>query len=564
MIRIGLLLNDMVVPSWAARLVDEIERTGIAEIVLLILDDSGKDVAVSPLWQRVLRHPIQIFGHAFDRVLDIIDRRVIEVALELPDAFEMIDVSSRLKGIKVARVVPVRSQWSDRIPDADCAAIESERVDILVRLGFRILRGRILSTARYGVWSFHHGDNRVNRGGPPGYWEVAEGWPVTGCVLQALSEDLDNGLVLAKTWSSTDQRSVAQNRNALYWKSLMMLPRQLIRLHRDGGEKYLAVAASREFRPRMYSNRLYRRPNAFEHAKHTAARLWRRLRNAIVSRLYDNQWALIYKFSSEFATSLWRFTRFDPPIDRFYADPFVVRRDGRYFVFFEEFIFAKGHGHISTIEFGQDGPIGMPEMVLDIGSHLSYPFVFEFAGDLWMIPESRRSLTISLYRCTEFPGCWVKVIDLFTSVDAVDTSVTYRDGKWWLFTNIVQVAGSPRSDELYLFYSNDLVSDKWTPHPMNPVVSDVRSARCAGRLFERDGRLYRPSQDCSVRYGWALNFCEIDLMSETEYSEHLVSKSTPDWNSKTLGIHTFNSCDQLFVADVLVKKPRWRAGGQLP
>ena len=65
-------------------------------------------------------------------------------------------------------------------------------LDVAISFGFRILKGRALRIAKHGVWSYHHGDNHINRGGPAGFWEVLEGSPVIGSVLQVLDEDLDN------------------------------------------------------------------------------------------------------------------------------------------------------------------------------------------------------------------------------------------------------------------------------------------------------------------------------------------------------------------------------------
>ena len=101
-------------------------------------------------------------------------------------------------------------------------------LDVALCFGFRILKGDALKIARHGVWSFHHGDNLVNRGGPAGFWEVMDGIPVTGSVLQILTEDLDNGRVIYRSWSPTSDRfSVKANRNNLYWKSSAFVIRKL-------------------------------------------------------------------------------------------------------------------------------------------------------------------------------------------------------------------------------------------------------------------------------------------------------------------------------------------------
>ena len=80
-----------------------------------------------------------------------------------------------------------------------------------------------------------------------------------------------------------------------------------------------------------------------------------------------------------------------PPRDRFYADPFVFERGGRSYLFFEEFPFATRKGIISCIEFDEQGFIGSPSVVLEATHHLSYPFVFDWEGQLYMLPESHDS-----------------------------------------------------------------------------------------------------------------------------------------------------------------------------
>ena len=101
----------------------------------------------------------------------------------MPDAFEMVDVSDLLGGVPAISVSPRRTKFSDFIEGDDLERVREAGADVFIRLGFRILRGGILTAAPAGVWSFHYGDNRVNRGGPAGYWEVLLSWPTTGSIL---------------------------------------------------------------------------------------------------------------------------------------------------------------------------------------------------------------------------------------------------------------------------------------------------------------------------------------------------------------------------------------------
>ena len=554
-LRIGLLLSSVEVTAWVVRMVDRIQRSHYAEIVLLVIDSTPQP-GPAPRWPvRLLREPRATWQQLMLRGTAALHQRV-EARPELPDAFAPVDLSPLVPSAKRLEVRPERTQWSDRLSAADVQAIRDHEIDVLVRIGFRILRGDVLQAARHGVWSFHHGDNRVNRGGPPAFWEVMQGWPQTGCTLQVLSEDLDNGRVLARTASSTIATSVTDNKRSTYWKSLSLLPRQLEALHRLGSERFFADARAREPDPQLYSQRLFRAPEHGEYARSVMRKLFARVALGVAARLWFGQWILLVHFSSSLSGSLWRYRRLVPPRDRFWADPFVIEREGRYWVFFEELMYASRKGHISVMEVLPDGSHGPVQQALVEAHHLSYPFLLEHDGELFMIPEARTSRAVSLYRCVEFPARWEKVMDLMSDVGAVDATVHRHDGRWWLFANMVENPGASSCDELFLFHSDRFPSQQWTPHPMNPVISDVGTARPAGRLFMHDGRLYRPSQDCGPLYGYGLNFNRIDRMDTEGYAETTVTRAGPHWAPDLLGVHTFNAAGRLHVIDALIRRRR--------
>jgi len=194
--------------------------------------------------------------------------------------------------------------------------------------------------------------------------------------------------------------------------------------------------------------------------------------------------------------------------------------------------------------------------VIERDYHLSYPFVFEWQDQLYLIPESAENQTIELYRCKEFPFDWEYSHDLMENVLAYDTTLIEHDGIWWLFANMQQHAGASSWDELCLFYSDSPISTKWFPHPMNPVVSDVRYARPAGKVFSKNEKLFRPSQNSSHRYGYGLNICEIIEMSTTSYKEKVIRKVLPDWHHSLRCVHTFSQTDDLVMIDAICRTRR--------
>jgi hypothetical protein len=235
-----------------------------------------------------------------------------------------------------------------------------------------------------------------------------------------------------------------------------------------------------------------------------------------------------------------------PPTDRTYADPFVVDHAQGTLVFLEELLFATRKGTIAVAELQADGKLSEPRTVLERSYHLSFPFVFREGADWFMIPETASNSTVELYRAEDFPDRWVLERVMLQGLRARDTTVLHARGSYWLFTTIE--GSDSRHDELHLFRSDELAGP-WAPHPRNPVVSDVRCARSAGGVFEQEGHLIRPAQDCSERYGGALVFRRIVLLDEQQFREETVARVPATWTHGLHGAHTYNRSQSVEVID---------------
>ena len=557
-LRIGLLLNGTELAAWAYRMIEIIKDSDYAEISLIVENTLPAEKRRLSLVSQIARkiRSGQFWTTVIRLTLTTLERRLIGKPGGLPNASKQVDGKDLLAGIKVIKVHPKRQGFSDYIEGDELARIQAHNIDVFIRLGFRILRGDILRSARYGVWSYHHGDNRVNRGGPPGYWEVMESSPVTGTMLQVLTEDLDGGKVLYRSYSSTHDMSLADNKSNVQWKTLHFIPRKLKELHEEGEETFFARVKEENAHPQFYDRRLYKAPTNSELGVLLWKKLLQKCRRKWNDALYFMQWFLLYDIREGISTSFRRFKHITPPKDRFWADPFIVARDNKYYVFIEEFLYATQKGHISLIVMNKDGSFEPPVRILETPYHLSYPFVFEFENNFYLIPESSANRTVELYKCTAFPFKWEFQRNLMNNCGAVDTTLIQWQGRWWMFVNQIQTVGASSWDELFLHYSDSPFSDNWTPHQRNPVVSDARSARPAGRLFVRNGRLYRPSQNCSGHYGYGFNICEITKLTETEYEEKIVSRVEPKWDKNIVSTHTINYEDGLTIIDGQLRRRR--------
>lgn len=97
-------------------------------------------------------------------------------------------------------------------------------VDVAIRFGFGVIKGKALTAPKFGMLSFHHGDIRKYRGRPAGFWEYMNGDSTAGVTLQRLSEKLDGGKIIEFTQVDiSDTSSWLEVRRRLYQASEPML-----------------------------------------------------------------------------------------------------------------------------------------------------------------------------------------------------------------------------------------------------------------------------------------------------------------------------------------------------
>jgi hypothetical protein len=215
------------------------------------------------------------------------------------------------------------------------------------------------------------------------------------------------------------------------------------------------------------------------------------------------------------------------------ADPFFLRIGTRWYLFFEAFNGQSGLGEIAyaTSTTGLDWSYG--EVVLRESFHLSYPQVFAWDSQIYMIPETRQAESVRLYVAQDFPRSWRLVTTLLEGPFA-DATILRREDRWWLFAQ-------RGLDELRLYGSSEL-REGWREHPSSPLFAgNRRHTRPAGRMILYDGRLLRFAQDGWPSYGTRVLAFEIDRLSESDYQEHEVAEnpvlraSGSGWNA--VGMH---------------------------
>ena len=198
----------------------------------------------------------------------------------------------------------------------------------------------------------------------------------------------------------------------------------------------------------------------------------------------------------------------------FVADPFMTRRGGLWHMFFEVMNGQTRRGEIGLAESADGLAWSYRQIVLAEPFHLSYPYVFEWEGEHYMVPETLGANAVRLYRAAYFPTDWVCLGPLFEGTLA-DPSLFRFAGHWWLFA-----CSTPyRHDTLRLFGA-DRLTGPWTEHPASPVVvEDSLSARPGGRVLVTGHSVTRFSQVCFPSYGSQVRAFEIRELAGASYSE---------------------------------------------
>lgn len=543
---IGVLLDDVKVADWLYASLERVKCSPAVNRVVLLIDET--------------RTPASPVTTAY-RLFDAMDTRLSR-KLMARDALARRDVRALFPETQCIYFNSQTEGAGRRMADSDKALITELHLHVLVQ-GEATRELENLPSSRFGLWFYRFGDRRRVQGSPVGFHEYLHKMPTTGASLEMRSGARgDIARVLEQMVTTTYFFSPRVNRNLLYQSAAGMLARQLEKLHRLGAQRYFAEIEKREPPFGFHAYPEYRVPGWLGTLRAWGTYFSRVLVKALRDRLLWEKWHLLINLSPGNAAHPCRYREVVAPAGEYWADPFLWRHEGKDFVFMEIFCRQRQKGHLAVSELRNDGTLTAPVTILDAPYHLSYPCLVEHQGTLYMLPESKDNNAVSLYRCVEFPYRWEWLMHLMEDIAAVDTTPFFHDGKWWLFMTVVDVDGARARETLCLFYADDLLSREWTPHPLNPVVTDTRHARPAGHLLRQGERLFRPAQDCSNTYGHALVFREIKTLTVDDYEEAPCEALGPFWSPGLVGVHTFARQGDVTVIDAcrrVFNSPRLQA-----
>ena len=432
-----------------------------------------------------------------------------------------------------------KSGYVYRFDESDIEKLRKLDLDLLVRCGSGILRGAILNAARSGILSFHHADNRVNRGGPPGFWEVFEKRSSTGFMVQRLTDELDGGDVLLRGSILTEATYIL-NYLAVKERAGSYMRAAIIGLFANTLHPETST---------VYDRILYRNPFLFQSLKYAFYLIGYASKRSVQKLFAVREiWSVGYCQSDWHKAVLWRARTLRNPPGHFLADPFALKdASGRRYIFVEDYNFSWGKGVITAYEVNSDGTNCCVGIALEEDCHLSFPYIFRFNGEIYMCPESSARRDIRIYRCLELPLKWEMVKIAMENVSAVDSMIFEKENKWWLFTTIQSTARGG-AGELHIYFAENPLAD-WHPVRGNPVINDALGGRNGGLLRDCDA-VYRVAQVPGFKqYGQSFAINKIEVLSEYEYKESMFQIVEAKFLKYIIGTHHMHHDEDFVVFD---------------
>lgn len=540
-IRIGILSKNFAdLEFYELRIIDEISKNPKYDLVVFILDHDEVGIKRS-VYHRLLRQLSSKFSDVLFRFQINIEKK-----LYLKGGSNR-NVNFNFDSVSKINCKVERGKYTDEFSPNDIAKINKLNLDLLVRFGFRILKGEILNSAKYGIWSFHHADNYVNRGGPAGFWEVINRSDCVGVTLQKLTNSLDGGVVISKAFVNRYNSFYVNNTNIknisveLFLKSLSQL-----------ANKKLVIEASLP-----YSFPLYKNPNLFNVFKYLVIfyrdLVLRKVKLLLESckLIFFDVWKLYYSDGNVFERPLYKAISLSPPRGHFYADPFLIKFNGQKYIFFEDYDYRSKKGVLKS-------GIIEKKSIKDIrtlnisAKHLSFPYIFEYNNEIFLLPEMDSGYGVNLYKSITFPHEWELVKQAFPGETFVDSTLFFDKECIWLLTSKKTTDILPENN-LFIYRIKDINFSEIIPHQNNPVYLDTRHSRNAGAVFSVDGKLFRPSQrNVFGRYGFSINVRELVRISDSEFIEVDCALLGPNFRKDLSGIHHICQLDKSFCFDASV------------
>ena len=549
--KIGVLIDDYYLSKFEKENLELLKNSGLNIELYSIFHDYKKENLIQAINSKYKQSGlIKLFAITFFKILVKIEKEILKIFYP---KIKNIDNKHLIKKDFFNKIINIKPIFSKNkllveYSKKDVELIKNEKLDIIIRgnaPGF--FKGEMLKMSKFGIISFHHGDNIWNKGGPPGFWEVVLKKPSTGFIIQILTHELDNGKIVFKGECAT-QKTFLLNQYNVFCESNNFISKSIVKILKE--QKINSVDTST-----INNNSIMKSPSFYFIFKYIFLTL--KLFFIIFFQKFilkkQHIWEISYDRNYFDKIDYKNIKKIKNLPGHFFADPFVVERNKKHYVFVEDYIKKDSKAVISVIEIDDKDNHKHFTNIIEEDFHLSFPFIFEYENDLFMVPESSENKDIRLYKCLKFPNKWIYCYNLISNIHAADTIIFKKSNLYWLLTTTSN--NNDYSSQLNIFYSDNPLSQSWKAHKNNPVKYDINNGRNGGLIIKNNGELIRAVQTFDYnkygqnQYGRKINLNSIINISETDFIESFKYTINPYFKKNILGTHTINSTNNFTVID---------------
>lgn len=419
----------------------------------------------------------------------------------------------------------------DRHAETVAGALAAARPDFLLQLDTGPPSLQMLEIPRFGVWRF------ATALAPLAFWEVFDGLYYSEIRLERLTADPALCIPLERRWIKVERHSYSETL-AAFIEEMTEMPVYVGRCGLEANSESIAFPPVRTLPP-----------TAIERTSMQIKLAFRGICRQIAGMFFSETWrvGMIEDPIASFADLDYLPSPHwlpNPASNRFLADPFMAQTSSGYLLLAEDYDFPTDRGRIVQ-EFSADGNFsGRMQGALQEDCHMSYPFLLDYQGELYCIPETHQKNGAFAWRWNAASSTWCEPREILPNLACVDPTVVFFDGRWWLFCTDKH---DGVDSKLRVYYAAEPWGP-WTPHAKNPVKVDIRSSRPGGTPFVSRGHLYRPAQDSSKHYGWRLAINRVTALSPVDFAEETIRILDSDRLGAS-GVHTLSGAGSRAVID---------------
>ncbi len=541
MLKIGIIISDLnEMMNWELRLIKAILDDKTLNIALLLKEKNVTNTQKPSLFSMC----VQFFKHPGKSLFGL------QIKLErkfflFPPTINKKEVIGLLDAIPTLHLEKFEQDEEDLDHE-----VKSHELDVILKHGSLPIDKNLLNTSKFGVWALDIHETDMYRGGLNGFWEVALKKPFVEIILKQLSED--DTVVKVLDRAEFNRKKSYLNTNCMSLEAA--IPLVIKNLSRLSKEKPTITEHKRDKElVQKYPSLYYLFKYQINFIKHFFSRSFELFALKHLNFRYEC-WTLLIGDGSVFETPLKGIAPLKLPKNEFWADPFFFDHQGQRYVFFENFSYMEKRGKISCGRMENKKLVDVCD-VLDLDFHLSYPYIFEENGEIFMMPETSNNRKLMIYKCTKFPDQWEEYNTAFDGEIVFDATFFDDDqNQKWLFVNKMKET-TAMDAELYIYKVDSIDLNTIEAHENNPVIISSRTARNGGGFFKYNGHIYRASQyNGDGVYGRGLNLNKITELSLEAYKEETVKTIMPDFIKGTNATHHLHQVDDMFIMDVAYRR----------